>query len=90
MTQQERPHEAPRPQEPTSTSTNSVPLKGGKRRKSKESEEKAPVTLSVSLDFARKLRIVVSSLNESSGEYVESRLSAIVKRDLKKILEEMA
>lgn len=86
----ERPPEATKTPETTTTPTSSGTQKGGKPKKTKEAEEKVPITVSVSPDFARKLKIVISAMDESSGEYVESRLSGIVKKDLKKILEEMA
>lgn len=90
MSTENRPPEAPKTPETTSTPNLPTNPKGGKPKKAKEAEEKVPITFSVSSDFARKLKIVISAMDESSGEYVESRLSSIVKRDLKKILEEMA
>lgn len=90
MTIQDRAIEAPKSHETTSLPDNLASPKGGKSKKSKEAEEKVPITFSVSADFAKRLKIVVSALDESSGVYVESRLSTIVKRDLKRILEEMA
>lgn len=63
--------------------------KPGKGKKAQETEEKVPMTFSVSADFAMRLKLVVSALDESSGEYVESRLAQAVKHDLKRILEEM-
>lgn len=47
------------------------------------------MTFSVSAGFAKRLKLVVSATDQSSGEYVESRLAQAVKRDLKRILEEM-
>jgi len=90
MTTENRPPEAPKTQETTSTLNPPTSQKGGKPKKAKEAEEKVPITFSVSADFARKLKVVISAMDESSGEYVESRLSSIVKKDLKRILEEMA
>ena len=90
MTTTDRPSEAtPRP-ETTTTPTNSGPPKVGKPKKGKEVDERVPITVSVSADFARRLKVLVSALEESAGEYVESRLTGIVKKDLKKIMEEMA
>lgn len=80
------------PSKPTTATihTSQSPQKSGKTKKTKESEEKVPITISVSTDFARKLKIVVSAMDGSSGEYVESHMSSVLKRDLKKILEEIA
>jgi hypothetical protein len=90
MSTQDRAPEAPKTQETTSTPSPPTNQKGGKPKRTKEAEEKVPITFSVSADFARKLKIVISAMDESSGEYVESRLSGILKKDLKRILEEMA
>jgi len=80
------------PSKPTNTTTQTAPSpqKSGKVKKAKESEEKVPITISVSSDFAKKLKIVVSAMDGSSGEYVESHMSSVLKKDLRKILEAMA
>lgn len=89
MTIQSQPAEGSSAQEPTSNSNVSTNQKGRRSRKAEQVDQRVPVTISVTAEFARKLRIVVSTLDESAGAYVESRLSAVVKKDLKKILEEM-
>lgn len=81
--------------EPTKESaTKAAPNEPAKRireraNRTKEVEERVPMTFSVSAGFAKRLKLVVSAVDESSGEYVETRLSQVVKRDLRRILEEM-
>jgi len=80
----------------TSTSTSTpeaqkppVAKKGGKVKKPEKAEEKVPMTFSVSVSFSKKLKMLSGSLDESTSDYVEAKLSPIVSRDLKKVLEEM-
>jgi len=65
------------------------PKKGGRSKKEASAEEKMPLTVSVSPIFLKKLRIVSQGLDESVSDYVESRLTSAVSKDLKKVLEEM-
>ncbi len=79
---------------PTSTSTSATQAqqgskKGGKTKKPDKTEEKVPMTFSVSVGFSKKLRMLSGSLDESTSDYVEAKLSPIVSRDLKKVMEEM-
>lgn len=80
------------PNKPTTTTTHTAPSpqKSGKNRKEKETEEKVPMTFTVSIGFAKKLKMLGGSLDESTSEYVESKMAPIVARDLKKVLEEMS
>jgi hypothetical protein len=64
--------------------------KSGRSKKDASVEEKVPLTVSVSPTFAKKLRIVSQGLDESMSDYVESRLTSAVAKDLKRVLEEMA
>lgn len=64
--------------------------KGGRSKKDALADEKVPLTISVSPTFLKKLRIVSQSLDESLGNYIESRLTSAVSKDLKRVLEEMA
>ena len=61
----------------------------GRTKKSDRAEVKVPMTFSVSLGFSRKLKMLSASREESVSDYVESKLSPMVTRDLKKVLEEM-
>lgn len=66
------------------------PKKGGRAKKEASADEKVPLTVSVSPTFLKRLRIVSQGLDESVSDYVESRLTSAVARDIKKVLEEMA
>lgn len=73
--------------------TSSRPRLGKKKAKgsgSGSAESKLPITLSFSIEFSRRLKVVVSALDESAGEYVESRLAAVLQKDLKRILEDLS
>lgn len=63
--------------------------KAGRSKKTVASEEKVPMTFSVSIGFSKKLKMLSGSLDESTSDYVESKLAPIVARDLRKVLEEM-
>ncbi len=63
--------------------------KGGRSKKTASTEEKVPMTFSVSIGFAKKLKMLRGSLDESTSDYVEAKLAPIVSRDLKKVLEDM-
>lgn len=89
MTNQEGAIEPTKELATTTPPTEPAKRKPGKGKKTQETEEKVPMTFSVSADFAKRLKLVVSAMDESSGEYIESRLAQAVKRDLKRILEEM-
>ncbi len=80
------------PSKPTNTTTHTAPSpqKGGKTKKAKETEEKVPMTFTVSIGFAKKLKMLGGSLDESTSEYVESKMAPIVARDLKKVLEDLS
>lgn len=89
MTEQNGATEPTKDQAVPTPQTEPAKRKSGKGKKTQETEEKVPMTFSVSADFAKRLKLVVSALDESSGEYVEARLAQAVRRDLKRILEEM-
>lgn len=82
---------------PETTTTNPDPSgqkprtnkKGGRSKKMVTTEEKVPMTFSVSVGFSKKLKMLGGSLDESTSDYVESKLAPIVSKDLKKVLEEM-
>lgn len=64
--------------------------KGGRSKKQASADEKVPLTVSVSPVFLKRLRIVSQGLDESVSDYVESRLTSAVAKDLKRVLEVMA
>lgn len=85
----------PNPETSTSSPVLSGPKtreakKGGRTKKEASADEKVSLTVSVSPTFLKKLRIVSQGLDESVSDYVESRLTSAVSKDLKKVLEEMA
>lgn len=80
----------PSPETTTSTPAAQGRQKGGKNKKPDKTEEKVPMTFSVSVGFSKKLKMLSGSLDESTSDYVEAKLAPIVARDLKKVLEEMA
>lgn len=47
------------------------------------------MTFSVSVGFSKKLKMLSGSLDESTSDYVESKLSPIVIRDLKRVMEDL-
>jgi len=89
MTNQDGATEPTKDQAVPTPQTEPAKRKSGRGKKTKETEERVPMTFSVSADFAKRLKLVVSALDESSGGYVESRLTQALRKDLKRILEEM-
>lgn len=63
--------------------------KAGRSKKPIAPDERIAMTFSVSLSFAKKLKMLGGGLPESLSDYVESKLAPIVSKDLKKVLEEM-
>jgi len=63
--------------------------KVGRSKKTAVTEVKAPITFSFSPSFVKKLKMLGGSLDCSLSDYVESRLSGIVSKDLRRVLEDM-
>jgi len=66
------------------------PKKGGRSKKQASADEKAPLTVSVKPAFLKKLRIVSQGLDQSVSDYIESRLTTVLNKDFKQVLEDMA